>query len=167
MTNLKNKTIQSTILILIICLIAGYIYYDFQRYQALEKEFGKGITALERQLAGLRKEAMGVGASSLVEPEATEFTKLRGIIKKIEDGIIILQAVVVHPNEETLPDFSESKEYQVVVDSKTSIQKQNQEINLADLKQGKENGDPVIVIGQANPFNKREVAAETIFVLRE
>ena len=165
--NLKNKTIIKLLfLVVAVFLIGGYLYYDFQRYQELQslKNLEEEINVLKLEMADFRRETVSPSTEESIIKD--EFIKLRGMIRKIEDEIIILQGVVIPLNEETLLDSSESKEYRVTVNSETSIQQQNQEINLADLKQGEE-GDPVLVTGRANPFDEQEVVAETIFVLRE
>ncbi len=167
MTNLKNKTIQSTILILIICLIAGYIYYDFQRSQKIEKE----MADLKMEMVASRNQTAGLGESPLEKELATEteFIRVGGMVKSVEDGIIVLEGKAFSLEEKMRiePGDPDNKEYRISIDSKTKIDKagidkEEQEIKLENL----EEGNIISVMGKSNSFNKQEVMADSIFVLR-
>ena len=158
MPDSKNKTIKLVILAIIICLISGYFYYDYQRYQGLQEEMAN----LKMEIIASRKAGPGLGENQLLEE--TELIQVGGTIKKMEDGVIVLGGKIFSFEEKMLirPDDPDNKEYRIAINRKTSINRQNQKIGLEEL--GEKN--IISVIGKVNPYNNQEVAAEAIFVLR-
>jgi len=162
MTNLKNKTIQLIILAIIICLIVGYLYYDFQRSQKLEKE----MAGLKMEIVASRNQSAGLGESPLEKEliTETELVQVGGMVKSVEDGVIVLEGKMFSLEEKMVIKFDDpdNKEYRITLGLKTKILEKGQEIEIEDLKEG----DLISVMGKANSFNKQEILAETIFVLR-
>jgi len=162
MTNLKNKTIQLIILAIIICLIVGYLYYDFQRSQKLEKE----MAGLKMEIVASRNQSAGLGESPLEKEliTETELVQVGGMVKSVEDGVIVLEGKMFSLEEKMVIKFDDpdNKEYRITLGLKTKILEKGQEIKIEDLKEG----NLISVMGKANSFNKQEILAETIFVLR-
>jgi len=162
MANLKNKTIQLSVLAIIICLIVGYLYYDFQRSQKLEKE----MAGLKMEIVASRNQSAGLGESPLEKEliTETELVQVGGMVKSVEDGVIVLEGKMFSLEEKMVIKFDDpdNKEYRITLGLKTKILEKGQEIEIEDLKEG----DLISVMGKANSFNKQEILAETIFVLR-
>ena len=116
---------------------------------------------LKMEIIASRNAGPGLGENQL---EETELIQVGGTIKKIENGVIILEGKIFSFEERMLirPDDPDNKEYRIAVNHKTRIDRQNQKIGLEEL--GEKN--IISVIGKVNPYNNQEVAAEAIFVLR-
>ena len=170
MRNLNNKKIQLIILILLIGLIGGYFYYDYQRYQGLREE----VANLRTETSASQNQTVDLSKSLLkkeLKPGA-ELIQVIGKIKKIEDGVIVLEGKMFSLEEKATINFDDfddpnNKEYRLTVSSETKINQRNQNQEIEEIKpENLKEGRAVSVMGKVDSFGSQEVAAEAIFVLR-
>lgn len=155
----KSQNILITIIIGLI-IIGGFLLYQQQR----------SIADLEKQILGgtasVSSEPMIFNEAEKIKKELKDETSIRGIIKQILDGMLIVEAEIVDLSKLDNLDYSESvelpalqKSYGVELDEDTVFI----EGQLSDLKAG----DFVFILSNKSIYDTDELTAVEVYLLSE